>query len=408
MNAIVPNKGWCPSLFVPMASGDGLLVRLRPPGAALPAAAARTLAAQAARCGNGVMELTQRAALQIRGLRPDTLAPFAAAMVQAGLADQDPSVERRRVVIGPPLGAIDPTASRHAAAVADAVEAILSRDPGLADLPPKFCVAVDGGGLLPLGDTGADISVFCDDDVCLVAPAGTAKAVVCAPGDAAAVTAALAAAFVHLSRGPDAPRRMRQITGADALFAQAGLVATPMQETANARTALGRIGTGPQGAFGLGLPFGACDTTRLAGLASLAEQFGDGVLRLTPWRALVIAGVAEPRVAGLAEAAETLGLIVTQDDPRSRMTACPGQPACASATVRTRADAAHLATLGLRGTIHLSGCAKGCAHRGAAHVTLVGQAGRYGLVRNGRAGDTPSVSGLTLTDIAALLRQDEA
>ena len=28
-------RGWCPSLYAPMASGDGLLVRVKPPGARL-------------------------------------------------------------------------------------------------------------------------------------------------------------------------------------------------------------------------------------------------------------------------------------------------------------------------------------------------------------------------------------
>ena len=38
-------RGWCPSLYDPMATGDGLLVRVKPPGARLSAAAARALAA---------------------------------------------------------------------------------------------------------------------------------------------------------------------------------------------------------------------------------------------------------------------------------------------------------------------------------------------------------------------------
>ncbi len=39
--------------------------------------------------------------------------------------------------------------------------------------------------------------------------------------------------------------------------------------------------------------------------------------------------------------------------------------------------------------IHVSGCAKGCAHPGSAPWTLVGRDGRYDLVRHGKAGDTP-------------------
>ena len=43
--------------------------------------------------------------------------------------------------------------------------------------------------------------------------------------------------------------------------------------------------------------------------------------------------------------------------------------------------------MGLAGTIHVSGCAKGCARSAPAETVLVGQDGRYGVVRNGTARD---------------------
>jgi precorrin-3B synthase len=79
--------------------------------------------------------------------------------------------------------------------------------------------------------------------------------------------------------------------------------------------------------------------------------------------------------------------VTRPDDPRRHVIACPGQPACASALAGTRGLAARLAAIAGRGTLHVSGCAKGCAHPAAAEVTLVGQAGCYGLVRHGTARD---------------------
>ena len=102
MSAIAP-KGWCPGLYQPMATGDGFLVRINPPNATLRGGAARKLAEAALRHGNGVIELTNRGAIQVRGLQQGTVQPFAAAMVEAGLADPDPETERRRAVIVPPL-----------------------------------------------------------------------------------------------------------------------------------------------------------------------------------------------------------------------------------------------------------------------------------------------------------------
>ena len=80
---------------------------------------------------------------------------------------------------------------------------------------------------------------------------------------------------------------------------------------------------------------------------------------------------------GFVAAAAAEDLIVAADDPRRHVVACAGAPACASATLATREMApliAHAAksVLGDSFTVHVSGCAKGCAHAGAAELTLVG------------------------------------
>ena len=87
------------------------------------------------------------------------------------------------------------------------------------------------------------------------------------------------------------------------------------------------------------------------------------------------------------EVPDELGLIVDENDPLLRVDACPGAPACRSASVDTRATARGLAASGLAGTLHVSGCAKGCARSMAADLTLVGEAGRYGVIRNGTTRD---------------------
>ena len=63
-------KGWCPGARRPMPSGDGLIARVRPHGGCLPVTALEHLADAAARFGNGQIDLTRRANLQIRGIRP--------------------------------------------------------------------------------------------------------------------------------------------------------------------------------------------------------------------------------------------------------------------------------------------------------------------------------------------------
>ena len=72
-----------------------------------------------------------------------------------------------------------------------------------------------------------------------------------------------------------------------------------------------------------------------------------------------------------------------------RIEACPGAPACRSSTVDTRRDARRLATLAFKGTLHVSGCIKGCAQSAPADLVLVGEEGRYNVVRHGTTRDAP-------------------
>jgi precorrin-3B synthase len=163
-------------------------------------------------------------------------------------------------------------------------------------------------------------------------------------------------------------------------------------------------------AFALGLPFGAFTAEGLGVAADLTERFADGELRTSPWRALVLVGVSDE--ARLKAAAEAADFVADPHDPRLSVIACAGAPGCASAHAPTRADAAVFAAAfgdaRPPGLVHLSGCAKGCAHPGPAAVTLVAAPDGYGLVRQGRAGDAPERRGLTRLQAAELLAADPA
>ncbi len=367
-------RGRCPSLYEPMATGDGLLVRIKPPGSVLTANASRQLAAAAGLHGNGVIELTSRAAIQVRGLSEVGLAPFAAAMIDAGLADADPDVENRRTVIVAPL------VGDNARMVASQVEARLIRDPRLAGLPAKYTVTVDDSSMLPLGDIGEDIQIACGGTTCLVTRMETGDTATVGTDEVADAVARFAQMHSDIgARRPSASRDLKAIGWLP-------------------------YGDGEHGAFGVGLPCGATSAAVMASLGSLAELHGDSTLRLTPWRAFVFPDMRASAVAKLRDACSALGLIVDPADPRLAVIACPGLPACASATVPARTDAMRLVALGLPRTVHVSGCAKGCAHPGPARITLIGESGRYGIVRNGRPTDVPLVRDLTIDQVIAALR----
>ncbi|MCI0757060.1 precorrin-3B synthase [Teichococcus vastitatis] len=381
-------RGWCPSLHEPMRSGDGWLTRVKPPRGQLTAAQARLIAGAAP----GWIEATQRGNLQLRGFAEDALAPFAEAMRAAGLASGDLGIERRRNIIAPPLLGHDSTLAPGAAAWLGALEAMLA-DAALAELPGKFGLALDAGGVLPLGDVAADITLrLLAGEATLHIPGATARGV--APGHVAALIRAVLAV-------PGAGR-LREATaalGPVALLARAGLRAEPPRPAPPAPLPVGLL----PGATGFGLPFGQMSAGDLHRLADLAERKGDGVLCITPWRAILLPGLADP-----AMPAAGMGRLITDpDDPRLGIRACPGTAGCASGLADSRADAARIAALPRGpGLLHVSGCAKGCAHPGPAARVLVAEAqGRYALVRGGRAGDTPARRDLSLAEAAAELNR---
>ena len=149
-------RGWCPDLFTPMQSGDGWLLRVKPLLARITAQQAREIAA-AAGFGNGLLELTSRANLQLRGLTPEGAHRAASDLVAWGLADPDPVRERRRNLL------LSPLMPPSALAVAAALTAALCAASWLDALPAKFGFGVSAGQFL-LAAAQCDLLVQAQDD----------------------------------------------------------------------------------------------------------------------------------------------------------------------------------------------------------------------------------------------------
>jgi precorrin-3B synthase len=141
-----------------------------------------------------------------------------------------------------------------------------------------------------------------------------------------------------------------------------------------------------KGAVGIAAPFGRLEAAQLRHLIALAAEAGAADLRLSPWRTLYI-GVRDAAAAlSMLESARDTALIVEDNDSMLQVEACPGAPDCKSSSVDARGDARRLAALaaarGYQGSIHVSGCAKGCARSLPSELVLAGKAGSYRLIRN--------------------------
>src|ERR1700736_3433744 len=103
-------EGWCPGALRPMETGDGLLVRLRLTGGILTTKNAHAIAACAIRHGNGLIDLSSRANLQLRGVSAETLPDLTSELADLNLLDPSADAEAVRNVVASPLAGLDPSA----------------------------------------------------------------------------------------------------------------------------------------------------------------------------------------------------------------------------------------------------------------------------------------------------------
>lgn len=368
-------QGWCPGALRPMMSGDGLVVRVRPHAGRLTQAQASGLADLAEAHGNGLVDLSSRANLQIRGVTAQSHPPLIAGLRDLGLLDASAEAETRRNILTTPFWQTGDAAPIIAAALEVALAA-----PDAPDTPAKFGYAVDTGPVPVLRAASADIRIERAGAGLILRADGMDRGEKVTQENAAQRAVALARWFVDSGGCPQGRGRMAAHI---ATGARPEAATKPM-----AQTALPVFAPGPtlQG-FLLGPAFGQLSASSLRALAAL------GNLRATPWRLLLVEGLRDD--PALPE------MIARPDDPLLRVIACTGAPGCPQALGPTRALARALAPHVPQGEVlHVSGCAKGCALPAPTDKVLVATQGGYGLLHNARASDL-APQHFTFADLSA-------
>ncbi|TPJ29496.1 precorrin-3B synthase [Mesorhizobium sp. B2-8-3] len=448
MNAF-SRRGACPALSAPMQTGDGLLVRLNPVAGGLAPKSLIGLGESALRHGNGIMEVTARGSLQIRGLTADSARLLAAEVDALGIAVRSGVP----VEVGPLVG-IDPQEIADPRPLAERIRVAIEEAGLTARLGPKVSVVVDGGGQLTMDAVTADVrlkAVGAGGDVLWsvsVAGDGHSSRPLATVDADASRDIAVAALRMVAERGREAHARDLSERQLNSLARWHSVTPpsvlpdiSPARGEIDLSSALSPIGkvepsaksaggepspklpisppagemsgrteggvkkrqpkTHPIGTFaltdghalGIALPYGSMPAQNLIDLATQAANLGASEIRLAPGRALLFLGLSAPST--LQSSAAALGFVTDPADPRTRIAACPGAPACASGRIATRAIAETIAkeSAGLLDaslSLHISGCAKGCAHSGTAALTLVGDENGAGLVVDGTAKALPA------------------
>jgi precorrin-3B synthase len=346
-------QGWCPGALRPMESGDGLVVRIRPRCASFTARQLLGIASAALQHGNGVVELTARANLQLRGVTRASHGPLLTALRALDLLDSDPAIEGRRNVV------LSPWRSAEDAELAMELYNAIAQ--GL-DLPGKFGFALDLGSQRVLGTTSADIRLELGAEGMILRADGCSGGARVTRDTAVPEAMRMARWFVESGGVSEGRGRMAAHLKRAALPFDTSQL--PMPEAAE--IVPGQRGDGALIAFEFGI-------LRAEALSNLAKQVAE--VRMTPWRMLFLPGATMPDLPGA----------IIGPDPRLKVYACTGAPGCPQALQETRALARRLAPL-VTGVLHVSGCGKGCAHPATADVVLSATRQGFALAQNAKAG----------------------
>ncbi|MEV0265713.1 precorrin-3B synthase [Streptomyces sp. NPDC050617] len=381
----------CPGALRLHPAADGALARIRIPAGLLTARQATALAHLAVELGDGCLDLTSRGNVQVRGLAPDRGAALAVRLRMAGLLPSDRH-ERVRNIAASPLAGLDEAGHADVQGWARELDALLCADPDAARLSGRFLFGLDDGR----GDVAAlapDVTLIAGQGGRATLGYGTAgPALGLAAEDAprAAVLAARGFLSARDGSGTDAWRvadlPQDQRPRADALaarLADAGIGSTPLPRTApplGAPPAPGLV-PGPHGAYALSVaaPLGRMTVAQWELLIETATRDGNGELRVTPWRGIVLPGLgaaaAPARLAALADA----GFVTSEASPWHGAGACAGRPGCAKSLADVRADAA-AALSGRSGgglPVYWSGCERRCGHPGGDWVDVLATGDGY-------------------------------
>lgn len=384
-----PGGDRCPGVLRLHPAEDGGLARIRLPGGRIEAAQVLAVAA-AGRAGNGIIEVTSRANLQVRGLSDRAADEVGAVLAAAGLLPS-PAHDRVRNVVASPL------AGRHPRSVAPTDELVgeldrgLCADPRLAALPGRFLFAVDdGAGLTPAPD--ADVRLTADRRTARfrLALAGQRTTLDGAPAEAAELALAAARTFLEaraahgggawrLRELPDGPREVARGLGGD-LTGPAELPAPRELAPGSAAQADGRV------AVTALPPLGRLDPDALDALAALA-----GEVRLSVARTLSLVDLDGSREREVLGALEGLGLVVAPASGWEGLSACAGMGACRKAKLDVRAAATRRAAeRGADDPIeHWSACERRCGEPADVSVAVFAGAAGLTIERDGERRTAP-------------------
>ncbi len=401
-------------LFYVAPAQDAFMCRLRIPNGILAAHQLKGLATLAETWAGGYADVTTRANLQLREIKPQGITEMLTGIQDLGLTTRGAGADNIRNLTGSPTAGIDGQELIDTRPLVRELHHYILNHRELYGLPRKFNIAFDGGGKVSVLEDTNDIGF-----AAVKVPAGAAVPEgvyfrmllggITGHGDFArdtgvllkpeeCLSAAIAVVRVFIAEGDRTDRkraRLKYLLDAwgfekfmEAVEKERGGAFTRLALDACAKRGPiekhGHIGIHPQRQEGLHyigvvVPVGRLSAAQLRGIAEIAANCGSGIVRLTVWQNLIISDVPTEKLGAAESALAALGLGARASAIRGALVACTGNTGCKFAATDTKGQAMLLAehlerrvTLDQPVNIHLTGCPHSCAQHCISDIGLLG------------------------------------
>ncbi|PTY00833.1 NirA family protein [Verrucomicrobia bacterium LW23] len=405
---------------------DAFMARLRIPGGQLRTFQLRELANIAREITSGYVQITTRANFQLRLIQSKDMPTFLRRVQSVGLHTRGAGADNIRNLTANPTAGVDPHELIDTLPYCHEIGQFILSHREFYDLPRKFNIALDGGGLIGTVEDTNDIGLR----AVMVDESDAARAAGIAPGvyfrvalggatghkafardvgvlvhpdQVLATTIALIRVYIaNGNRGDRKKARLKHLLDSwtlDQYLAEtekllpAPLLRDPLDAEGKSaistpstlpETAHSHVGVFPQkqrglNYMGVAIPVGQITPKQMTHLADIADNYGSGEVRLTVWQNLVIPNIPDAFVETVKKRLVSIGLHWKQSNLSSGFIACTGNAYCKFSSSNTKGHALaaikyleHRITLDQPINIHLTGCPNSCAQHYMGDIGLLG------------------------------------
>jgi ferredoxin-nitrite reductase len=390
-------------LFYVSPAQDSYMMRARIPGCAMNSRQLRGFAQMSRDWGNGIVDVTTRGNLQIREIMPKNTVNILNTLVDLGLTSKGSGADNVRNITATPTTGFDKDELLDVMPYAKAMHHAILNNRDLYGMPRKFNISYDSGGAISVcADTNdiayyavtlkektedLDPGVYFRLQLCGITghmQFASDTGLLVTPNESIALSSAILRVFIeHGDRTNRKKARLKYLVddwGMPKFFEEVQKkLAFPLRYVAEDLCAKpqpkikhGHIGTYKQSDgrnyIGIVIPVGRMQNGTVENLADLADEFGNGDIRLTAWQNLIIPHIPDEKLEAAQAAIKAAGLQYAATSISGGLVACTGNTGCKYAAANTKGGSVELAryldervTLDQPINIHLTGCHHSCA-----------------------------------------------